>query len=1128
MMRFLIKIKSDDKVLFIIALGVSLLITVGIFSVVSYFSINIFNTRINVEMDEQSDRTVAAADSNNDRSDFREYAAIPAGADRDYSDGGDDDDGGEERGGRVALPDDGMNRVLDVRLDIGTDASTLVIECADIIHDYRTVDLMGMGKIYLYLDNALLYTARRSIALDDAASNVLSETTQYTALNTASGAQYATLGAASNAQYAALNTASGAQYATLGAALSALDAAQGVVPNIVPDAAQGVVPNIVPDAAQGVVPNIVPDAAPGVAPNITLGAAPGAALRVSSSDSGAVEDALIQLFDSAEFFEFVSSPVGGEGEDAGNVYSVKFEISLTAWGRYSVDTYGSGKELHVKIFNEPARIGPFEFFEDDFGDVFSIGTEVYRRMRILESAGKNELSLEFLFSVLDEDTPEIPVGSVLSELIPESKYVRSIGLVNAKSRNSVIMNFIVADNCVFMAKEHGNEYRLHFMDRKETPIIYFEENGRSHIYFDNEKVSQNHFNYTLSGGKLMVQTSFAGMNAGRIFNADGFGGNIDFAQTYMSDMTEMIPPGMAFPASGVNYNVTVDSVMSRGLLFSYNRNPVDAQVSGQAGSLAGGSADNATSGAVGGSQSGFVDDAAGGSVSSLAGGASGSQAGNPTGGQASSLAGGSVDGASGNQADNPANGLMGGHADNRADSPAGEAPGNQGGSLTGGASGNSVSSPADVQTGSPADDAAGGLVDDAADGSVGGSQSGSQSSPTGNPAGGSVSGSQSSPTGSPADDAAGGSIDSPVGGQTGNLAGSREFEGSFTEEQLNSVMGMTVVIDAGHGGKDGGAVYPITSGLSADRIIVAEKDLNLDITLKLEELLNGIGINTIKTRADDTYVELRERANIANMANADFFLSIHNNSGVIPERTNGTMTLYYPSPYAGRFGISGEHAAQIIQRRLIEGIGFLDRGVWKRPGLAVLSNTLMPAVLVEVGYLPSDRERTMLMEADFRQFTAELLCDGVIEVLLNIRGGMIREEAVFDIKKYVRDEYTRVGRRSTHLGNVGFVLPDSASAKCVYEVSDSRNGNKYHLTIKIEYFDATTTERDLKAMADELRTVIQPVMGKQAADGILNQVRRLSNNTSHAFGQSFSGGGFVAQVSCMRYTGTCYVEIDKT
>ena len=128
-----------------------------------------------------------------------------------------------------------------------------------------------------------------------------------------------------------------------------------------------------------------------------------------------------------------------------------------------------------------------------------------------------------------------------------------------------------------------------------------------------------------------------------------------------------------------------------------------------------------------------------------------------------------------------------------------------------------------------------------------------------------------------------------------------------------------IALDAGHGGKDSGAV-----GVTG----VLEKDVNLTITLAVDALLRGVGLRTLLTRDGDTYPTLKERTEIANMAAASLFLSIHNNAGGSGDLdASGTETFY--SGYAGEVLDRGqearpEHPAEPSGRHRLEGQGRED------------------------------------------------------------------------------------------------------------------------------------------------------------------------------------------------------------
>lgn len=201
-----------------------------------------------------------------------------------------------------------------------------------------------------------------------------------------------------------------------------------------------------------------------------------------------------------------------------------------------------------------------------------------------------------------------------------------------------------------------------------------------------------------------------------------------------------------------------------------------------------------------------------------------------------------------------------------------------------------------------------------------------------------------------------------------------------------------VVLDAGHGGKDPGAM-----GKKAK-----EKDIVLDVALKLGKMINDSlpTVKTTYTRSDDTFVALNERANIANKAKADLFISIHANSSKskdvtgaetfvlglhrskenleLAQKENAVIVMEddYTETYEGfdpnqaesyiAFGLMASAylensilmASQVQESfvRLQRG----DRGV-KQAGFLVLRQTAMPSILIELGFISNDKEEEYLM-----------------------------------------------------------------------------------------------------------------------------------------------------------------------
>lgn len=149
-------------------------------------------------------------------------------------------------------------------------------------------------------------------------------------------------------------------------------------------------------------------------------------------------------------------------------------------------------------------------------------------------------------------------------------------------------------------------------------------------------------------------------------------------------------------------------------------------------------------------------------------------------------------------------------------------------------------------------------------------------------------------------------------------------------------MAYKIVLDAGHGGEDPGAV-------SMGR---QEKDDNLRLTLAVGEILKENGMDVVYTRTTDVYQTPFQKAQIANEEMADYFISFHRNSSPVPNQYNGVETLVYD-----KSGIKLEMAENI--NGALEEVGFQNLGVKARPGLVVLRRTKMPALLVEVGFINS-------------------------------------------------------------------------------------------------------------------------------------------------------------------------------
>ena len=156
---------------------------------------------------------------------------------------------------------------------------------------------------------------------------------------------------------------------------------------------------------------------------------------------------------------------------------------------------------------------------------------------------------------------------------------------------------------------------------------------------------------------------------------------------------------------------------------------------------------------------------------------------------------------------------------------------------------------------------------------------------------------------------------------------------------------MKVFLDAGHGGKDPGA---LGNGLQ-------EKDIALSVTLKVGEILKRHNIEVIYSRTTDVFLQPSERTSLANKTNADIFASIHCNAA---ENVNGkgVETFSYPG------STKGTALAKCIQDSILQSKAYtLDRGI-KTANFAVLRQSNMPSVLTELAFITNADDSTILKD----------------------------------------------------------------------------------------------------------------------------------------------------------------------
>lgn len=172
-----------------------------------------------------------------------------------------------------------------------------------------------------------------------------------------------------------------------------------------------------------------------------------------------------------------------------------------------------------------------------------------------------------------------------------------------------------------------------------------------------------------------------------------------------------------------------------------------------------------------------------------------------------------------------------------------------------------------------------------------------------------------------------------------------------------SLSGLTIVVDAGHGGHDTGA--PGKQSL--------EKNHNLDIAKRLRDELEKRGATALMTRDGDYFVTLQGRCDFANSRQADLFISCHIDSAPSPTGT-GTTT-YYTSAQSQAF-------AREVQNELAKATGLRSKGIIQRR-LWVTRRTFMPSILTESCYISNPHEENLLLDPKFRQQLAAAMAQGL-------------------------------------------------------------------------------------------------------------------------------------------------------
>ncbi|MCE5276504.1 MAG: N-acetylmuramoyl-L-alanine amidase [Planctomycetaceae bacterium] len=182
-----------------------------------------------------------------------------------------------------------------------------------------------------------------------------------------------------------------------------------------------------------------------------------------------------------------------------------------------------------------------------------------------------------------------------------------------------------------------------------------------------------------------------------------------------------------------------------------------------------------------------------------------------------------------------------------------------------------------------------------------------------------------------------------------------------------------VLIDAGHGGKDPGAVGGY--GVAGQHRQVREKDVVLAVALDLASVLRAQNVEVILTRSDDTFIPLADRVAIANRSGARLMLSLHADAAANSSASGFTV-------YLGRSPSSASITAASAIAGEMASLNLASRGIRRHPKtIRVINEPRIPSVLVEMGFVSNSTDASDLDRADHRRRLASAMAIGIIEYL---------------------------------------------------------------------------------------------------------------------------------------------------